>query len=249
VDKDDYDYQYDYENRIMRTMKLPHPENGHVLNTDTKQPMFSRFCLTVPAIPVLLMLVWLFWRPLYFAGRAGSPELFLIAEMFTVLMFLAHMSGVILVFWGIIYYAIRRHFKKSLVCCVFGCVIICSLLIVKQTTNSPNFRFEYGFGKWVLRNADLEMMHGWRATLELDKWDQATGIPKKAWPDFVSKLSPKRVSCESLEDGSVEVVLRWRGGVRRLYGLTIRSKNQQHYSPNWRGPILEVSPGVYVWWF
>jgi hypothetical protein len=207
--------------------------------------------LIVSLVPVASMLLWVLARPIYLAGRINSGFLFFLAEMFYMFMVMSSIGACIWLVLHLVARLVCRRFKLAFGCSVFLCIVICASAceISLSRLMSHHFGFEYGFRQWVLRNADLEAMRSWRTALASDETSLPKDIHPDHWPDFIALLSPESVSCERFEPGCVDLVLRWTGGLRHVYGLTVRPKDAEPYNPPWRcASMLKVSPGVYVWW-
>lgn len=204
--------------------------------------------LIVTSVPVTSTIVWILARPYYLAGWINSGDLLLMAEIIAALIIFSFFGGCIWLFFHLVAHLIYHRFERCLGCCVFVCIVFCTFLIFRLTTESRHFRFEHGFSQWVLKNADLQAIDDWRKALELDKSNYQL-ISEKNWSSSVVGLSPERITCTRLDSNNVELKLSWRGGLRRVYGITFRPKLEELYSPNWRGPVLKVAKGVYVWCF
>lgn len=229
---------------------MSHSKNYDSCHQERTLLKSHRVDLIVTSVPVVSTLMWILVRPYNLAGWMNSGNIFFLAEMIAVLIILSCVGGCVWLVFHLLAHLICHRFKVCLGCCIFTGIIMCTFVIFRLTAKSKCFRFEEGFRQWVLKRADLEAIHNWRSKLEINKSGFPRGIPKNDWPDFIGVLSPEFVNYESSDLGCVELILRWRGGIKRVYGLTVRPKKEKKpYSPNWGGPILEVSQGVYVWWF
>jgi hypothetical protein len=96
-----------------------------------------------------------------------------------------------------------------------------------------------GFADYIRRNADVEAIRAWAASLPTD----ADPAPS-TWPPAVRELSPVYVVWSGRE--RQELCLAWGGGFGH-WGLTVDPKEDR--PPHRPGLFIaiDVAPGAYVW--
>ena len=122
-----------------------------------------------------------------------------------------------------------------------------TILVHRSLSDLPSFTFFTGLKLWAIPRTDTDAIREWSSKFDVDEYVKV--IPPEKWPDFIMSLKPEKVRIVNEEHDVIYTVITLNSTafIPHYYGIAIIPKDDDEYSPNWRGAVLKVEPGFYVW--